>query len=304
MQSRVSSPAGVLHHRREASVSPLLQVKQWDLIALAAEGTWARIYRARPTGSPADRPAMYAVKMLQPSRQEDPQAISLLRREAEVGRSVSHPHVVSVLSASVSQPPYLIVMPWLSGTTLKACLAAAAPLEIHTALWMARQVAMGLEGLDRGGWMHGDVKPGNVFVSPEGHATLLDLGFARRDTQPGSARHRSVMGTCTHIAPEMLATSIPADVRADIYSLGVVLYEALAGRLPFVADDLASLALQHRQAVPPPLGEVAPHVPADVTTLVHQMLAKDPLRRPSTPGELVDRLAALELDALAARYAA
>jgi serine/threonine-protein kinase len=304
MQTRVNSPADALRHRRETSASPLLQVKQWDLIALAAEGTWATIHRARPTGSPADRPATYAVKMLQPSRQEDPQAINLLRREAEVGRSISHPHVVSVLSASVSQPPYLIVMPWLSGTTLKARLAAQSPLEVHTALWIARQAAMGLEGLDRGGWMHGDVKPGNIFVSPEGHVTLLDLGFARRDTQPGSARHRCVMGTCTHIAPEMLATSIPADIRADIYSLGVVLYEALAGRLPFEADDLPSLALQHRQAVPPPMRQVAPHVPADVAALVHQMLAKDPLRRPATPSELVDRLTALELDALAARYAA
>lgn len=302
IHSSLAVSAGTASHKKGCTAPPL-QLKHWELIALEAVGSWANIYKARPAGSPADRPATYAVKMLLPARQENPQAVNLLRREAEVGRNIAHPHVISVLAASVVQPPCFLVMPWLRGMTLKAYLATGTALEVHTALWIARQAAFGLDGLNREGWMHGDIKPNNLFISPEGHVTLLDLGFARRDTQPGSARHRCVMGTCTHLAPEMLASSFPADIRSDIYSLGVVLYEMLSGRLPFEADDMAGLAAQHRQASPPALRKLVPHVPAEVAAMVHQMLAKDPLRRPGTPAELAHHLAALELDAMAARYA-
>src|SRR5664279_4219081 len=89
------------------------RAKQWELVEFAAQGSLARIYRARPVGTPANRPATYAVKMLRPCWQNDPEAIRLLRREAMVGQSVSHPHLVPVLTASVSEPPRLLVMPWL-----------------------------------------------------------------------------------------------------------------------------------------------------------------------------------------------
>ena len=98
------------------------RVKQWELVEFAARGSLARIYRARPVGTPADRPATYAVKMLRPCWQNDPEAIRLLRREAMVGQSVSHPHLVPVLTASVSEPPRLLVMPWLEGASLQARL--------------------------------------------------------------------------------------------------------------------------------------------------------------------------------------
>jgi serine/threonine protein kinase len=148
--------------------------------------------------------------------------------------------------------------------------------------------------------MHGDVKPGNIFVSPAGHVTLLDLGFARRngDTTAGgtgSAVDRCVLGTCSYIAPELITSALRADVRSDIYSLGVVLFELLCGRLPFVGKDLAELAAQHRQATPPDLGRLVPDLPGELVELVRQMLAKEPLRRPQTPRELVDRLARIEI---------
>jgi serine/threonine-protein kinase len=245
--------------------------------------------------------------MLHPQWQDDPRAVRLLQREALVGRSISHPHLVSILQANLGRPPRFVVMPWLDGSTLQAQLRAGpdhpadgallrmVPVDLPVALWIARQVAEALEVLDAAGWMHGDVKPGNVFLSPEGHVTLLDLGFARRREETGSAVDRLLTGTCNYMAPELITSRLRADIRSDIYSLGVVLFELLSGRLPFTGGSLAELAEQHRQARPPDLRRLALHLPQAVVELVHQMLAKAPLRRPQTPRELIDRLVALEI---------
>jgi len=277
------------------------RVRQWELVNFAAEGGLAQIFRARPAGSQPNQPALYALKMLLPDWQNDDQAIRLLKREALVGQSVSHPHLIPILYASVQQSPRFVVMPWLEGATLEQRLAAGQRFDLPRILWIARQTAEALDALHQAGWMHGDVKPSNIMLSPEGHATLLDLGFARRTHETGSAVDRCVLGTFHYIAPEFLTSAIRADVRSDIYSLGAVLYRILAGRLPFVGEDLAELASRHKQSLPPKLGRIAPHLPAGVARLVHGMLAKDPLRRPQNPRELIEILARLEIETFSER---
>ena len=271
---------------------------------MAAEGSLARVYRARAATTPVDRPAAYAVKMLRERWRDDPRAIRLLQREAVAGRSVAHRHLVSILAARISRPPRFVVMPWLEGATLRALLTAGRHIDLPEVLWIARQVAEALAALHTAGWMHGDVKPGNIFVSPQRHVTLLDLGFARRADEAGSAADRCVLGTYHYLAPEMIVSAIRADIRSDVYSLGVVLYELLSGRLPFDGEDLAELVGQHRQAAPPDLHRLAPQLPIEVVGLVREMLAKEPLRRPQTPCELIDRLAELEIATFAQRAVA
>jgi serine/threonine-protein kinase len=274
-------------------------VGRWELVALAAEGSWARIYRARPAEGPVDRLATYALKMPRPERRDDPAAIGLLAREALAARSVSHRHLIAVLEAHVSREPRLLVMPWLEGATLQAALAGGRRIDLSSVLWIARQVAEALEALDAAGWMHGDLKPGNIFLSPEGHVTLLDLGFARRRDETGPAAERRVMGTAQFLAPECASSTLRPDIRSDIYSLGVVLYELLAGRPPLAGDSVGELARGHKQTAPPSLVRLAPNLPTAVAHLVHRMLAKDPLRRPQTPRELTGALVRLEIGALA-----
>jgi len=286
--------------RRGEAVLPA-RVGRWEAVQLAAGGTLARVYRARPAGAADHRAAAYALKMLRPQWQDDPRAIRVLAREALVGRSISHPHVIPILDAHLGKAPRLVVMPWLDGATLREHLAAGEQFDLPEALWLARQVAEGLDALDQAGWMHGDIKPSNIFISPEGHVTLLDLGFARRAGETGSAVDRCVSGTCNYLAPEWITSTLRADMRSDLYSLGVVLFELLSGRLPFAGKDLAEVATQHRQAMPPDLRRLVPHLARDVTELVRRMLAKDPLRRPQTPRELIDRLAALEIAAFSER---
>jgi serine/threonine-protein kinase len=245
---------------------------------------------------PADRPAGYAVKILADRWADRPAAIEVMRREAVVGRNISHPHLVSVLSAHVGAAPYFLVMPLLEGASLAQRLATGERPSVPAALWFGRQTAEAMRALHEGGWMHADVKPSNLFISPDGHATLLDLGFARQPADTTSIVDRCVTGTMHYIAPEMLTSALRPDIRSDIYSLGATLYEALAGRPPFQAPSLEQLADLHRQAEPRPLRLLNPIVPANVARFVHQMLAKEPLRRPRTPAEVVERLVALEIE--------
>ncbi len=312
--------------------APLPHIKHWTPVQLAGEGSLARVYRARPAGpaefSPrgAARAADYALKVLRPPWDDDPRAVAMLRREAQVGRTVSHPHLISILAASTSAPPYYVVMPWLSGTTLARVLESGSPktkaqrpktknlkptdppsafrLPLSQVFWIARQVAEALGGLRAAGWRHGDVKPSNIFVGPDGHVTLLDLGFARRIDRPGAVPEQSdtlrgsIAGTYRYIAPEAASPAMPVDIRGDIYSLGIVLYEMLSGRVPFHARDPGELARQHRGCRVPDVRQLAPDVPAEAAALVRAMLAKQPLRRPQSPPELIERLTTLEIATL------
>ena len=131
--------------------------------------------------------------------------------------------------------------------------------------------------------------------------TLIDLGFARRGDESCLATDRPVLGTINYIAPEMLYSARGGDFKSDIYSLGVTLFEILTGRLPFDGEDVAELALQHRQELPGELRSLVPHLPTRAARLVHQMLAKEPLRRPSSR-DTIERLTALEIETFGERF--
>jgi serine/threonine protein kinase len=303
LMTRLNPPSiaeDVSARRSDRSPSPP-KVKGWELIELAAGGNLAETYRAQPTGAPPDRPAAYALKVLRRAWQDDARAVGMFRREAQVGQIVRHPHVIAVLAAGVRKPPYFVVTPWLAGCTLADRMVRGWRPDLPMILWTVRQVAEGLDALHVSGWMHGDIKPENIFLSPEGHVTLLDLGFARRPDEAGSVVDRCVAGTCNYIAPEMVTSALRADIRSDLYSLGVVLFEMVAGRLPFQGRDLAELVSQHKQSRAPDLRRLVPHLPTGIIRLTREMLAKEPLRRPQTPRELIDRLASLEILTFAER---
>jgi serine/threonine protein kinase len=264
----------------------------WQHVETLHEGPVSVVFCVRPqTGGEA----AYVLKRLQPHWQDDLRAVALLEREAAVGRAVRHRNLVPVLDAQLRREPRYVVMPLLQGQTLETLLAARSRLALADALWIARQVAEALGALDAAGWMHGDVKPANIMVSPQGHVTLIDLGFARRPGEDLGAVDRPVPGTPWYMAPEMFLSRLRPDIRSDLYSLGAVMYRMLTGQSPFEGNSVASVLEQQLRSRPRPLGELNAQVPDEVAALVHRLLAKDSLRRPSSPVELVRQLVALEL---------
>jgi eukaryotic-like serine/threonine-protein kinase len=282
-------------------VTTMGEVGPWQLVRLVGEGKLCRVYQARPTGNSQARSAGYALKVLRSEWQHDPAAIDVLRREAMVGREVSHPRVVPVLAAHVGEAPQFVVMPFLPGAPLAHWLSKGRLFTWPLSLWIARQVAEALQELHRLGWMHADVKPSNIMLSSAGYATLIDLGFARRPGEEQSIVDRCAVGTARYIAPEMITSALRHDIRSDIYSLGATLYELLTRRPPWSGGSLAEVAAEHRQGEPPKLKALVPDLPAGVASLVHRMLANEPLRRPQTPAEVVEELARLEIETFASR---
>jgi serine/threonine-protein kinase len=263
-------------------------LERWQLLRRVGEGTMAEVYLAAPRGNAAGTAACYAVKVLKPRWEGEPTAVSLFAREAQVGSIISHPHLVPVLDWSLKRPPYHLVMPHLPGATLARRLAVEPRPALPVALWIARQTAQALEALHAAGWTHADVKPSNIFVSPEGHVTLIDLGYARRPEEAGASAERPVTGTPDYMAPELLDPDGSADIRGDLYSLGVVLYEMLAGEPP-------------REERP---RDFEPRLPPSVAALTRRLLDSEPLRRPQTPAELVAQLARQEINTFADRIPA
>jgi serine/threonine-protein kinase len=272
----------------------------WRLLGLQGESGLTRVYRARPAEIQGDQAASYAVKVLQRRYEAEPLAVHTLRRELEVARDVVHPRLIRVLTAHLTAPPYYLVMPLLAGRTLQERLTQGPPLSLAGVLAAVRQVAEALDALHAHGWTHGDIKPANALVAPDGHVTVLDLGFARRAGE-GTWVDRPLLGSAAYAAPETFTSALAPDSRSDFYSLGVTLYELLAREPPFVASTAGELVRLHKTAPLPDIRRRLPWLPREVVELLHDLLAKEPLRRPQTPRELIRRLIRLELAALTDR---
>lgn len=282
-------------------------VEGWTLLQPLGDGRWSRVFRARPARRNADQPGDYAVKLLRPEYAGSQECVAMLRREAVLGRKISHAHVAAVLGSHVQSPPYFLILPYLEGATLDAAIGAGAatasdvadvcPRGLHYAhaLWLARQTAQALAAVHESGWLHGDVKPANLHVAPSGHVTLLDLGLAQSLDVNDSPRDRTFAGSISYAAPETFCPALARTSASDVYSLGVVLFESLTGRRPFEHEDAECVAAAHLREAPPDLRSLAPQVPGRVARVVSRMLAKDPLRRPGI-AECVALLAALEVE--------
>lgn len=265
----------------------------WRLGAVICAHAGSEVLDARPWKSNEAR-FRYVVKRWTSAFLSAEQR-TLLEREAAAGTAVSDPHIVPILSAHVCEAPYYYVMPKLEGKTLDDILARVGRVPTAKALWYARQAAEGLAALHEIGWLHADVKPSNLFVGPDGHVTLIDLGYARRADDEPDTESQCVLGTVDYLAPEAVCSRLRIDARSDLYSLGVTLFRMLTGRLPYVGKTPAEIVAAHVSAEPPRLRELVPSVPNDVDALVRRLLHKQPQRRHDSAKELVAELSSLEI---------
>jgi serine/threonine protein kinase len=278
----------------------LPQIPGYTLLKLLGGGPLTRVYAASEQATDQS----CAVKVLQESLADDSTAIKLFQREARAGLSVRHPHLVGLRDAHVTRPPYFLVMDLLSGEMLRRRLRRDYRLDPANALWIGRQTAEALAALHRAGFLHGDVKPDNVRLIDDGTAILIDLGFAHR---PGEndrlLRQGYVLGTVNYLAPELCGSDFLDDLPADLFSLGVTLFEMVTGRLPYSPGTVAQTLRRHSFDPPADVRRHAGTLPAGLAHLIERLLARRPADRPRAAA-VVQQLISLEIAALQQRRAA
>ncbi len=234
-----------------------------------------------------------AVKVIRERFDEDERFVARFRREARAAASLSHPNVVAVHDVGVHDGSPFIVMEHVPGRTLPETIRDAGPLPPGRVAEIGEAVARALGAAHAAGIVHRDVKPGNVMVTGDGRVKVLDFGIARALRWTPLTDTPAVQGTAEYMAPEYVRGE-GADPRSDLYSLGVVLYELLAGRPPFTADSPLQVAYKHLEEAPAPPESIKPGLPAGLSAVVMRCLAKHPGDRYRRAEELAADLGRLQ----------
>src|SRR5436190_15369752 len=245
------------------------QIPGYSLLQRLGGGPMTAVYQARDLESGA----FCAIKLVRPDWDDPDTAVKLLQREARAGLNVRHPHLVRITHAHVLQPPHFLVMDLLAGESLRRRLQREYSLPVADALWIVRQAAEALATLHQAGFLHGDIKPDNLRLIGDGTAVLTDLGFAHRVGENAAfLRAGYVLGTANYLAPE-LCDELPAEeLTSDLFSLGVMLFEMLTGRLPYPPGSLRQTFRRHRCDPPADVRALAGPLPADLVRLVERLL--------------------------------
>ena len=279
-------------------------VDEYKILDRLGKGRMAGVYKAvHSLGQ------VVAVKVLPPSKGRDPRLLARFRREARLALRLKHANVVRAFHMGYARGLHYLVMECLEGETLAEVLQRRGKLPPAEAVRVAYQALLGLQHLHEQGVVHRDLKPANLMMlAPPGgnpdttaDATvkILDMSLARALTgeddaddveDPRLTTEGALLGTPDYMAPEQARDAHAADVRADVYSLGCVLYHALAGRPPFQDSNIISQMIRHASEAPRPLQEFNPAVPDGLQQILNWMLAKDPAKRYATPGRAAQAL--------------
>jgi len=227
-----------------------------------------------------------AVKFLKPHMANDPVTAERFRREAVACAGLDHPNIVAVYDCFEHLGQQAVVMQFVDGKSLRDLLDARKRLGPQLTIHIGASIAAGLDAAHRANYVHRDVKPGNILVTPDGRCLLTDFGIAKALSASGDdlTNDNIMMGTAKYLSPELVRGK-PLDGRADLYSLGLVLYECLAGRVPFIGETDADTALARLQREPTDLGRLRPSLSPQLVKVIHRLLSRNPADRYATGAE-------------------
>jgi serine/threonine-protein kinase len=248
--------------------------ERYEIEELVGHGGMSSVYKARD--SLLERHV--ALKILHEQYSADEDFVERFKREARSVAQLQHPNIVTVIDRGEEDGRQFIVFEYIDGENLKEHVVRKGRLDAREALEIALEVAHGLAFAHDQGLVHRDVKPQNILLNGDGRAKVTDFGIARSVDVDGMTQTGTVLGTSNYIAPEQ-ASGQRVDAHSDVYALGVVLYELLAGELPFPGESFVAVAMKHMHEPAPNLLDVRGDVPLRVAAAVDRALEKDPEQR-------------------------
>jgi len=259
--------------------------ERYRLVDFIGQGGMSMVYRAVDvrTGHSV------AIKILKSEYNEDKEFLERFQREAQAASLMSHHNIVNLLDVGVEGECRYLVLEYVSGSTLKEIIQKKGKLHTNTAVQITIRILSALQHAHDNGIIHRDIKPQNVLVNADGHVKVADFGIARMTNAFTISKGDTVVGSVHYSSPEQASGNV-VEATSDLYSTGVVLYEMLTGRVPFVGDTPVSVAMQHINAAPPPIAELNPDVPAPVIAVVMKALEKSPKKRYQSAREMADAL--------------
>ncbi|MCC2685835.1 MAG: serine/threonine protein kinase, partial [Paenibacillaceae bacterium] len=226
-----------------------------------------------------------AVKVLRDQYVHDDEFIRRFQREAQAAASLSHPNIVSIYDVGKENDVHYIVMEYVEGTTLNEVIKEKAPMQVEEAIHFTSQICDALDHAHSNQIVHRDIKPHNILIGKNGRVKVTDFGIARATTSSTITQTGSVVGSVHYFSPEH-AKGVSAGAKSDLYSLGIVLYQMLTGRLPFLGESPISVALKHLQENVEEPRKVNSLIPQSVENIILKSMRKNPDERYSSAKQM------------------
>ena len=256
---------------------------RYEIIEQLGRGGMGKVYRVYDTKIEDE----VAIKILKPDIATDKKTIERFRNELKFARKISHRNVCKMYDLNEEGDTRFITMEYVPGEDLKSFIRRSGQLGVGKSLSIAKQICEGLAEAHRLGVIHRDLKPGNIMVDREGNARIMDFGISRSIQAKGITDTGVMVGTPEYMSPEQVEGK-DIDLRSDIYSLGVILYEMMTGKVPFEGDTPFNVALKHRQETPKAPRDINAQIPDVISKIVMRCLEKDRETRYQSVEDLLD----------------
>jgi serine/threonine protein kinase/regulator of sirC expression with transglutaminase-like and TPR domain len=282
-------PTQTIEAPREELTTGSTYAERYQIIEELGKGGMGRVYKAQDT----ELKEKVALKLIKPEISSDRKTVERFQNELKFARKIVHKNVGRMYDIGKEEGSYFITMEFVEGQDLKGMIRQSKQLTIGTAISLAKQVSEGLSEAHKLGVIHRDLKPSNIMIDKDGNARIMDFGIARSLKDKGITGAGVMIGTPEYMSPEQVDGK-ETDQRSDIYSLGIILYEMLAGKLPFEGDTPLSIAVQQRSDTPKDPREFNAQIPDDLSRVIMKCLEKDKDKRYQSAGEIRSELEMIE----------